>query len=121
MKIELGITEKMPASPCEVGASPKGAKCKDHTSYPTMYIRAKAPINLPDGKFSFTCEGKVVSRTERTESRGDDDPTERCDYDIEVYSIEPKGSAEKADDVGGSLRKGAMKLMKDKTDEGYKE
>jgi hypothetical protein len=109
MKIDTGY--KMPSSPCCEPAKPEASEEK--TFYPSLYLRSEDKIALPEGKFRFVCEGKVISRTESTSSKGDEGPKESCSYDIEIYSIEPgKGSKDEGMvSLGDELKKAMRKKM----------
>lgn len=120
--MDLGYTEKVPASPCD-SASPS-SDCKEKTYYPSMYVRSKEKLDFPDGEFKFTGVGKVVSRTERKESRGEeDDGEESCSYEIEVTSMEPIGGSKSAPKAEGlvsfkeAFGKAARKKMADYEEE----
>lgn len=71
-------------------------------SYPTLYVSGIEENELPEGEFSFTGKGKVVSSTESTRNG-----KKVCSFELEVMEIEPdqkakkKAKAEKKDGSDG--------------------
>jgi len=59
---------------------------EDKVVYPSIYIRTEEEIKLPEGRFKFSGEGKVIERVEK-----DKDGKECYSYEIEVYDMTPIG------------------------------
>jgi hypothetical protein len=100
MKIELG--QKYDSTGC---CAPVSEKSEDKMHYPSLYFTHDEPVDLPD-------EGTAVITFRKIESsenvRDPKDPKYRCE--IEVHSIDVKGSSDKgmvsvADALKGAMRK----------------
>ena len=85
-------------------------------SYPTLYVNGIEENELPEGEFSFTGKGKVVSSTESTRNG-----KKVCSFELEVMEIEPDQKAKKkaksekkdgADGLDGALGEIEKKKMK---------
>jgi hypothetical protein len=81
--IDLG---KKPEPCCD---SPKTDSKAPKVYYPSLYVSGIDALDgLPDGEFTFTGKGKVVSKTESTR-----DGKKTCSCDIEIHAIKPDGKA----------------------------
>lgn len=68
---------------------------KEKEVYPSIYIRTKEEIDFPDGRFTFSGEGKVVERVEKNKNG------EECYcYEIDVYDMTPTGKVKDDDEEG---------------------
>lgn len=85
----------------------------DKTSYPTLYVSGiKKEGDLPDGEFTFTGKGKLVSKTE-TNRNG----KETYSFEIEVHDLTPTSKAVKSKekDSGEALDEALTKIETDKS------
>lgn len=91
-------------------AKPSPAK---EVYYPSIHVRdAEGLEDLPDGEFTFTGKGKVVSYTE-TERDG----KETCSCEIEIHSIKPSTKKlRKAKEADERLDDSFNKIAKKKAD-----
>ncbi len=100
----------------DLGSKPSEMKsempAKDSTYYPTLRINnAEGLDNLPDGEFTFTAKGKLVSYSE-------DIKNGTCSCEIEIHSISPSTKkAKKVKDGGERLDESLDKIAKHKMDD----
>lgn len=88
---------------------------KEKEVYPSIYIRTKEEIDFPDGRFTFSGEGKVVERVEKNKNG------EECYcYEIDVYDMTPTGKVKDDDDEEGmesmeeAFSRAAKRMKKEK-------
>lgn len=84
--------------------------------YPSLYIRTEEEIKLPEGRFKFSGEGKVIEKIEK-----DKDGKECYSYEIEVYAMQPEGKVkdEEEEELGmesmaDAFSRAAKRKMKEK-------
>lgn len=96
--IDLGYKETPCYKPEEAEEKEEGG---EKVYYPTLYIRSKEKIELPEGTFKFMGVGKKVAYSERNGEY-------TCE--IEIESIEPKGGKAKS-------KKAEMDSMTEESDD----
>lgn len=94
--INLGVTPPKP-SKADVAQPAK----KTGPYYPSVYINDIPDLHkLPDGEFTFTGTGKLISR--KVEDRNG---KKTCSCELEIHSIEPDESTEAGDTLDDALDK----------------
>lgn len=106
--INLG---RKPSEPSALSA--KEPESKEY--FPSIYLSesSKEVNGLPEGEFSFSGKGKVVSRTESTTNG-----KTRYSCEIEIHEITPEG---KAKDSDKSLDDSLTEIESKKMDDGSEE
>ncbi len=110
----------MPSKVVDLGKKPdvydeKAAKVSK-PYYPTLMIADVPELDdLPDGEFTFQCNGKIVRHTEEEGADGNS----HCSCTIEVYTLEPiKSSKTKGVDLGSALDEIQAKKVEDDDEDG---
>ncbi len=85
----------------DLGSKPSEDKMampsKDSAYYPSLHINNVDGLdNLPDGEFTFTGKGKLISYTESMRNGKN-----TCSCEIEVHSIKPLDEGSKKSKDGG--------------------
>lgn len=100
----------------DLGSKPSEAKVsmsaeKDQTYYPSINIRdAEGLEDLPEGEFTFTGKGKLISFTESMR-----DGKKTCTCEIEIHGIKPSMKKEKrVKDAGERVSDAFDKIQKKK-------
>ncbi len=91
----------------------KAALAPREVYYPSIHLSNVDGLeDLPDGEFTFTGKGKVVSYTESTR-----DGKETCSCEIEIHGIKPSTKkVKKVKDAGERLDDSFDKIAKKKSE-----
>lgn len=98
------------SKPQEIGKA--STPSEDKTYYPTLRIsNVEGLDDLPDGEFTFTAKGEVVSHSEDLKNG-------TCSCEIEIHSISPNAKkVKKVKDAGERLDDSLDKIAKHKIDD----
>lgn len=112
MKINLGITEKVPVYSDSKPHPAKDAKVEEKTYYPTAHIRLDKKAKFPEGEFNFSGTGKIIEKCERTNREGKDS----CTYELEIRELNAGGikSGDEEPSATDSLKSAIKKAASEK-------